>query len=405
MKLADELGILPPVDDSDVTEQINLLIDDVPRLARQMMLQYAQINPRHAEFGAPAYLQRESVHTARIVMQTVLTSVISVDPAIDETLKTIIPRAMHRVEEQLPLREYLRVWTFGLEALTDAVVEALDDSDTVVPVLTRMRRAYDLIFHQAAETYALAAGDLDERSTKRDRDVLYALTEGARPQIDEPELGGTSFGHLWIDAAPDVYSKSAENRLVALNRTARLTRAYLIREVPSVILIDINGQQGRLVLEASTTDLGDIAAGLAEALGVNVILATEPIISRESVPQVAATALAALETARSLGMVNQHVQMSDVALQHQLSHSSPALPSLISRCSPFIDDETLRVTVAGYLKNYLDRRLTADALFVHPNTIDNRLAKIRTLTGLDIHKPRDLMTIAIGLAANNSLPS
>lgn len=405
MEQSSDLSTLPPLEDPHVVEVIRTLSDNAPRLARKTMQDYAQVNPRHAEFGAPEYLLRESVHTSRIVMQTVLASVISADPGIDQAMGDIASRLMERAEEQLPLREYLRVWTFGFEVVAGAVIDAFEEAATALPILTRMRRTHDLLFRRAAETYVLATGQLNTASSRHDNEVLDALVEGSAPHPDEPNVAGSTFIHMWIDAAPDARSRNTENRIVALNRTARIARAYLVREMPSLLLLDVTDQHGRLVLGTDAPDLNGIVSGMAAALGVHVILATEHVASREDVPLAAATARAALETARNLSIVDRHIRMADVALQHQLSYPSLSLPTLKSQCSALIDDETLRLTVSCYLENGLDRRATADALFVHPNTIDNRLAKIRALTGLNIHKPRDLVTIAVGLAANNSLPA
>ncbi|MFE9144968.1 helix-turn-helix domain-containing protein [Streptomyces tubercidicus] len=46
---------------------------------------------------------------------------------------------------------------------------------------------------------------------------------------------------------------------------------------------------------------------------------------------------------------------------------------------------TAERSVAAFLDCDLDRRRTAQALNVHPNTVDNRLARAAQLTGLDPH--------------------
>ncbi|MEU8997796.1 helix-turn-helix domain-containing protein [Streptomyces caniferus] len=48
------------------------------------------------------------------------------------------------------------------------------------------------------------------------------------------------------------------------------------------------------------------------------------------------------------------------------------------------------------LEQAQDRRATARQLTLHPNTVDNRLARISTLTGLDLSTPRGT---ALALAA------
>jgi DNA-binding PucR family transcriptional regulator len=45
----------------------------------------------------------------------------------------------------------------------------------------------------------------------------------------------------------------------------------------------------------------------------------------------------------------------------------------------------------------LDRRRTADALHVHPNTLDYRLKRIRELTALDLRNPQHAALVVLAL--------
>jgi hypothetical protein len=54
-------------------------------------------------------------------------------------------------------------------------------------------------------------------------------------------------------------------------------------------------------------------------------------------------------------------------------------------------------TLAAYLDSKLDRRLTARRLHVHPNTLDYRLRQVQELSGLDVHRPDDLVLVVLAL--------
>jgi DNA-binding PucR family transcriptional regulator len=56
-------------------------------------------------------------------------------------------------------------------------------------------------------------------------------------------------------------------------------------------------------------------------------------------------------------------------------------------------------TLETYLERDLDRRGTAAALHVHPNTLDYRLRKIVDLTGLDPSTVRGLQLLSAALTA------
>jgi hypothetical protein len=62
--------------------------------------------------------------------------------------------------------------------------------------------------------------------------------------------------------------------------------------------------------------------------------------------------------------------------------------------------ETLRVL----FEERLDRRRTAAALHVHPNTLDYRLRRVQELTGLDLDKPGDIAMLVLALSAQRLEP-
>jgi DNA-binding PucR family transcriptional regulator len=57
----------------------------------------------------------------------------------------------------------------------------------------------------------------------------------------------------------------------------------------------------------------------------------------------------------------------------------------------------LRQTLEVFLEAGLDRRVAAERLHVHPNTLNYRLGRIEELTGLDLTDPEDLMLTALAL--------
>jgi DNA-binding PucR family transcriptional regulator len=51
-----------------------------------------------------------------------------------------------------------------------------------------------------------------------------------------------------------------------------------------------------------------------------------------------------------------------------------------------------------FLEEQHDRRRTARRLALHPNTVDNRLARVAELTGLDPSTPRGVTLLVTALA-------
>ncbi|MEO6204210.1 MAG: helix-turn-helix domain-containing protein, partial [Mycobacteriales bacterium] len=82
----------------------------------------------------------------------------------------------------------------------------------------------------------------------------------------------------------------------------------------------------------------------------------------------------------------------------QLSRPSEAQAELERLLSPLDDLPDLCQTLEAYLDNDLNRRGTAAALHIHPNTLDYRLKRIVDLTELDPSSTKGLQLLAGAVA-------
>jgi sugar diacid utilization regulator len=103
--------------------------------------------------------------------------------------------------------------------------------------------------------------------------------------------------------------------------------------------------------------------------------------------------------ARQLGRPPAGYLLQDVLLEYQLTRPSDAHAALSGLLDPLDRNPDLPHTLAVYLEHDLDRRRTASALHVHPNTLDYRLRRIVELTGLDPSTSRGLQLLGAALAA------
>lgn len=62
-------------------------------------------------------------------------------------------------------------------------------------------------------------------------------------------------------------------------------------------------------------------------------------------------------------------------------------------------DSSLLETLDAYFAADFDRRATARALNVHPNTVDNRLARVSALIGADLRASRGILLVGAALTA------
>jgi DNA-binding PucR family transcriptional regulator len=140
---------------------------------------------------------------------------------------------------------------------------------------------------------------------------------------------------------------------------------------------------GRLGVAAGS----DVLAGGAVAIGVNDIL------------RAGRQAKDIVRLARQLHRPPGGYLLQDVLLEYQLTRPSDAHAALSGLLDPLDRNPDLPHTLEVYLENDLDRRRTAAALHVHPNTLDYRLRRIVELTGLDPATSRGLQLLGAALAA------
>jgi DNA-binding PucR family transcriptional regulator len=91
--------------------------------------------------------------------------------------------------------------------------------------------------------------------------------------------------------------------------------------------------------------------------------------------------------------------LHDVLLEYQLTRPSDALVALRGLLDPIDRNPDMARTLEIYLANDLDRRRTAAALHVHPNTLDYRLRRVVELTAVDPSTSRGLQLLGAALAA------
>ncbi|MGW2342308.1 helix-turn-helix domain-containing protein, partial [Streptomyces sp. NPDC001661] len=85
-----------------------------------------------------------------------------------------------------------------------------------------------------------------------------------------------------------------------------------------------------------------------------------------------------------------------------LSHESEAAPQLRSLVERLRTEPDLLTTVGAYFANDFNRRQTAQQLHVHPNTIDNRLSRVDTLTGVNPRTAQGLLVLGAALGLGGS---
>ena len=303
-------------------------------------------------------------------------------------LEEVRASAIDRAAEGMPLEDLLRAYRIGgTEAWRVLVAEATPEESAELPA------AADMLMTYLDRTAGLvAAAYLEEREhhvSEQERE-LRALLDALLG--DEPldaahheaatQLGFTVTGkHVAFAAAIPGEGARPHARTAAALRAAgtlaltegdrivglAMPRRDPARVLPAEAVAVVDSPVTREELAASLTDV---------RIGVGI----------------------ALRTGRT-GVV----PLSALTLDLLLAHAPRVAAELRARVLEPLGPESngsrgdLRKTVTTYLELDRDRRKTAKALYIHPNTLDNRLRRAEELTGLDLDDPDDLATMVLAL--------
>ncbi|MFD7665390.1 PucR family transcriptional regulator [Streptomyces sp. NPDC059788] len=126
---------------------------------------------------------------------------------------------------------------------------------------------------------------------------------------------------------------------------------------------------------------------LRRACGVEARRAAARAERPEGIPYAARTASEVIRIARVCGRPAGFHRLDDVLLEFHLSRRDESSGPIAALLAPLDGRPELTETLRTHLGERQDRRATARALGLHPNTVDNRLARIAALTGIDLTSP------------------
>lgn len=335
------------------------------------------------------------------------------DPDIDlrALLAPLAPSAAKRAEEGLPMTDVLSAYYVGARAALNFLAEragpvmypaVLDLSDRVIKLL---QTATAIVAEGYAHERELTLG---EQLTARLR-LGTALVEGHAPdQVRE----AANLADVALPFQYAVVAVAMDGALSSSGHTPdpRVQAARRLRKVRSALISGIAGELLWVPTHRAAMVLVPLSATaqwspLIERLQQLLAELEEPVVAGavaagpHQVSEAVATALDVRELAQRLGRPAGCYQLGDVAFEYQISRPGPARDALAEVLAPLADDERLRETLEAFVAADRHRQRTARNLGVHPNTVDNRLRRITTLTGLDPLRPQDLSKLVAGLAA------
>lgn len=345
-------------------------------------------------------------------------------------------RAARRAEENVPLPLLLRAHALGGYVLWKALRETARPGEeaALVELSGLLLRAQEGIAGAVAETYLAEQAALVAEQGEQRRSLVRGLLDGTLPAdaagLDALGLdrGGLVL-HLRIDrGGPQASSGGADHvrwgtgrprpgrpsspalSPIAVRRRRRRVQTVLDRAFGTEVLTLIEDDGGHAVVPARSAPDGrprtpdGLAERLRRACGGQVRIAAIPADRPAGIADAARTASEVVRIAHASGRPPGMHRLDDVLLEFHLSRQNESSGLIAALLDPVGERPELVETLRTYLEHQQDRRITARRLGLHPNTVDNRLARIADLTGLDLTSPRGTALALAALLLRESPP-
>lgn len=314
--------------------------------------------------------------------------------------------AARRVHQGIPLDGLLQAFRVGHRTLWQAIVDEASNSpagrQAAIALAGEAMEYIDLASTHVAEAYLRESGQLAELVQRRHRDLLENLIAGRLPADAETETLGLGLGRnadILVAVASVQEAAEADDRALAqaANSIAASigSRALVVvRQDEVAAVLPVGGKSPAAIGVAL-----DVArVGAEREHGIRMLIGVSGIC--RGLDEVGQRYLEAHQALRRSNPDRPIVSLSELSpFEHLVASTDQSTRSSIAmEAAPLTENGTsLMETLRAYLDSDLDVGRTAEALFVHPNTVRYRLRRISDLTGLDTQRfsgQVELLTIA-----------
>lgn len=208
---------------------------------------------------------------------------------------------------------------------------------------------------------------------------------------------------LMIPELPEEHDPRVDAQVVA-RRKLRRVQAALADAFASRSLALLSTTGGTLLIPSDEPDTarmtGDILATISATSGVELTATLVPAPT-DQIPKATEEAHELLDLVRGIAKPVGLYELSDVAIEYQLTRPGPAREHLADVIAPLATHPELLETLRTYMATGLNRKATGRRLHVHPNTIDYRLRRVGGLTDLDLTTAEGILRARIALLADD----
>ncbi|WP_433171293.1 PucR family transcriptional regulator [Actinoallomurus sp. CA-150999] len=312
--------------------------------------------------------------------------------------------AAQRADEGVPLEAIVSAYQLGMAMCWERLSADAGPDD-----LAALQEAIGHIFEvqrqmvvAATSAYMEARKLLDGQDQEDRHAAMVALLAGEPADPTRPGSAPLYVALTVVLARHPDESGTGTKARIAARRKIRRARSVLDRFGTGPALAKLDGSNGTVLLPVETRpdwrDLCRLIQRTAKSADVAITAAAE-VAEPSAIPAVVRQNTEITELVLRTGRPAGLYRLQDVLLDYQLSRPSAALPGLADVLSPLDHKPELLRTLETYLGHGLDRRATAAALHVHPNTVDYRVRRIDELTGLSPARHMDVPHLSAALIA------
>jgi hypothetical protein len=360
---------------------------DIEELARRMVAVFQAEIPAYSTLPE-TMLHGEIEEVSRRNLGLFFRSLIDDRGLSDEELIPFCESARQRAAEGLPLEDLLRAYRLGGRLGWEALVNvALPEEQTrLLPAVARLMQYVDHLSDAVTEAYHEERRHLFSDEERRVHDLFEGLQHTAPLDPRTIDLANQMAFPLDDRYVPFTLALCGAPAHAHAQLAASLRRRG--------VLAVTNGDRVSGLLPQSADPVTLAEGGGLRAVG-------PPTPRAELAPMLVDLRLL-IDVARRAG------REGDLRLEEFLPElllaRSPHLGAMVeNRVYGPLESAAekggadLLTTLEAFLEAALDRRATAEALHVHPNTLDYRLRRIEELTGLLFADPDAVMLLALAI--------
>lgn len=330
-------------------------------------------------------------------------------PLEEEDAPDLVASAARRASEGSAIEGLLHDYQVGIGAVWQAAVELAEPEG--VADLVRLTEAVQTYLLQATRLVLRGFQHEASRISLGERDARFALysalLNGEDPHVAAQRSGlrlGAAYLVLRLHLGPEpeaVGLSRAEGRdaQVGEHRRANTVQRVLAAHADGDVLALVRDPIGTALVPVDSENSDEAHAlcrkmtkRLADALGTDVHVAAAFSLPT-GVPAAAALTDEILELVVATETEPGVHFLEDVLLPYQLTRPGPARALIEERLRALDRHPDWEETLRAYVRHAYDRRATAAALHLHPNTVDYRLGRIATACGFDAAQPAERATV------------